>query len=221
MNAVPETSDQQVVDLLRRHRAMTIDDLVTATGVTATAVRQRLVRMMAQGLVQRQALRAGRGRPMHAYSLTPLARQTSGNNFADLATVLWKEIREISDPQVRRGLLQRLAQSLAGMYRGQVGGQSVAERMGSLVDLFGERKVPFAVETVAPVPAEPHEASTAAAPAGLTVLSALECPYPELAEQDRGICALERMMLAELLEADVRLARCRLDGHDCCQFEAN
>ena len=48
-----------------------------------------------------------------------------------------------------------------------------------------------------------------------------ECPYPELAEKDRGICAVEKMLFAKLLEEPVRLSQCRLDGHSCCQFETN
>jgi DeoR family suf operon transcriptional repressor len=55
----------------------------------------------------------------------------------------------------------------------------------------------------------------------LPVLSVRDCPYPELAERDRGICAMEKMLFSRLLQQDVRLTECRLDGHACCQFEAS
>jgi predicted ArsR family transcriptional regulator len=54
---------------------------------------------------------------------------------------------------------------------------------------------------------------------GLPVLSVLACPYPGLAERDRSVCALERMLFAELLNHDVKLSECRLDGDACCRFE--
>lgn len=208
MNSMPETSDALVMDLLRRRPHLTVVGLAEATGVTATAVRQRLVRLMAQGLVQRHALRGGRGRPSHTYSLTPLARQTSGTNFADLASILWKELRAIRDPAVRRGLIERLAKALAEQYRDRVNGATAEERMHEVVELLAERKVPFAVDR-------------SKNPGGLPVLTALECPYPELAEQDRGICAMEKMLFAELVDPSLKLTQCRLDGHSCCQFEAN
>ena len=54
--------------------------------------------------------------------------------------------------------------------------------------------------------------------AALPLLTVAECPYPELAEKDRGICAVEKMLFAKLLDEPVRLSQCRLDGHSCCQF---
>jgi predicted ArsR family transcriptional regulator len=71
--------------------------------------------------------------------------------------------------------------------------------------LFADRRVPLEVDQSSELP----------------VLRALECPYPELAAQDRGICAMERMMFSKLLETDVRLTQCRLDGGACCEFESN
>jgi predicted ArsR family transcriptional regulator len=53
----------------------------------------------------------------------------------------------------------------------------------------------------------------------LPVLTALACPYPELAEQDRSVCAMERLLMSELIGEDVRLSECRLDGDSCCRFE--
>jgi DeoR family transcriptional regulator, suf operon transcriptional repressor len=42
-----------------------------------------------------------------------------------------------------------------------------------------------------------------------------------LAEQDRGICGVERMLFSELLGENIRLSECRLDGASCCRFETN
>ena len=50
------------------------------------------------------------------------------------------------------------------------------------------------------------------------MLSALACPYPELAKADRGVCTMEKLMLSEILGENVRLSECRLDGATCCTF---
>ena len=93
---------------------MSVTEVAGATRVTATAVRQRLTRLMGLGLVERELAiadggRAGRGRPCHRYSLTEKARRQAGNNFPDLAIVLWHEIRGVKDQEIRRGLLERIA----------------------------------------------------------------------------------------------------------------
>lgn len=205
MSTITENSDSQLLEMLRRRGAMSIAAVAAATEVTATAVRQRMTRLMAQGLVRRDVARTGRGRPGHKYSATDKARRQAGNNFADLAMVLWEEIRAVKDPEIRRGLLERLAISLSKLYAGRVQGATTADRLASMKTLFAERNVPLEIEAQGASP-------------GLTVL---DCPYPELAERDRSVCALERMLFAELLERPVKLSQCRLDGHACCQFETN
>lgn len=205
-NYIAESSDVGILDLLRKTGPLGVSELAKAMGVTATAVRQRLVRLMSQGLVDRDVLApGGRGRPSHRYLLTDKGRRQTGANFADLSLALWKEIRAIEDPEVRRGLLGRVAKTLATMYTGQIQGVTTAERMRSVSRLFAERDVPFDVDDSGALP----------------VLTAQACPYPELAEQDRGICALEKMMFAELVGDGLKLSRCRLDGESCCKFEAN
>jgi predicted ArsR family transcriptional regulator len=67
---------------------------------------------------------------------------------------------------------------------------------------MGERQIPFVVDESKALP----------------VLSALACPYPELAKADRGVCTMEKLMLSEILGENVRLSECRLDGATCCTF---
>lgn len=196
-------SDIALLDLLRKRDSMTVSQLAAAMQVTATAVRQRLNRLLAQGLLQRSTAKSDRGRPSHEYRLTAKGRRQSGANFADLAVALWQEIKEIKDPDVRRGLLQRIAGRLATTYADWIDGETIEEKMQSIVALFADRRIPFEVEGDASLP----------------ILTALACPYPELAEQDRSVCAMERQLFSEILGERLRLTKCRLDGETCCTFE--
>lgn len=198
-------SDQAVLDLLRRHGRMTVSELESRMGVTATAVRQRLNRLMGIGDIQRNVDAAeGRGRPSHHYCLTKQGIRKAGANFADLAVALWEEIRSINDATIRRGLLGRLSARLADSYRPSIEGDNVADKMVSVAEMLRARRIPFDVEKDEN---------------GLPVLTALACPYPELAEKDRSICAMERMMFSELVDERLVLSQCRLDGESCCTFE--
>jgi predicted ArsR family transcriptional regulator len=134
--------------------------------------------------------------------LTQKGKRKTGANFADLALALWREIHAIDDPNLRQTLLDGISKRLAEMYSEAVEGESLAERMKSLAELFNERRIPFAVEDES----------------GLPVLTALACPYPDLAEQDRDVCTMERELFTEVLGENLRLDQCRLDGGKCCQF---
>ncbi len=230
-------SDAIIIDYLRHHPTVSVADLVKFTGVTATAVRQRLGRLMDQGLVDRKTQgeqtakqpasglpdselsvagrettgQRRRGRPTHRYSLTREGSRSSGSNYEDLASVLWLEIRGIQDLEVRRGLVRRLVARLIEHYRDQVQGTTLRERMKSLVALMDARAIPFEMNITADEKVLPGQ---------LPTLTALACPYPDLAEQDRMICALEKMLFSEMLGEGLRLTACRLDGDTCCKFEA-
>lgn len=198
-NVLP--SDAAVADLLRENGEMTISELAGCLEVTATAVRQRLSRLTAGGLIKRKAVTEGRGRPSHRYSLTELGRKQYGGNFADLAVALWDEIRSIRDPETRRGLLQRIAGRMATTY--SIEGKSTKEKMEAVAALFSERRVPVTVGMRGELP----------------VLTAKCCPYPTLAEQDRSVCAMEKLMFSEMVGEKLQLSECRLDGGTCCTFE--
>lgn len=215
----PRAVDHAVIDLLRVDDGLGIGCLASSLGVTATAVRQRLDRLMRQGLVERSAIGGRRGRPSHTYRLTDAGRRIGGDNFHDLAIVLWREIRAVSDAEVRRGLIGRIGSSLAGLHRDDVRGLTPRDRLRDVAALMRRNQIACVVEEPAVGPAD--EVSTAsgdAAAGGLPVLTSYACPYPDLAEQDRGICAAERIMIEELVGHPVRLAECRLDGGSCCRF---
>ncbi len=204
------SSDSPLIELLQVEGSLGIGEMAAALGVTATAIRQRLDRLMRAGIVERAtvspAAGASRGRPAHTYSLTEKGRRTGGDNFRDLSLVLWREIRGIREPAIRQGLLARIGAAMAGIYRENVAGETPAERLRSVAGMLRERQISCGVD--------------AEAKGGLPVLTTHSCPYPDLAEQDRGICAAERIMLQELVGSPVQLSECRLDGSPCCRFTA-
>jgi predicted ArsR family transcriptional regulator len=95
---------------------------------------------------------------------------------------------------------------MAEIYRGHVTGEGLEGRLVQLSNLLHDRGV---------------EAEVTRDNGGLTpVLRQHSCPYYELAEADRGICALERKMLEKVLGLALRLSQCRLDGDRSCDFQA-
>jgi DeoR family transcriptional regulator, suf operon transcriptional repressor len=206
ISTAPQPSDADLLNLLRSSGSLGVADLSAALDVTPTTVRQRLTRLLAQGMIERHAVRNGRGRPRHRYRTTSKGLRLLGSNFTDLALALWREITKIEDFELRRTMLRRVLRSLVEAYARQIEGNSPAERMQSLAALLGHRRVPFSVGI-------PHE------PGQLPLLTAHACPYPGLAEHDQTICALERALFSELLGQDLQLARCRLNGHAECEFQ--
>lgn len=201
-----EGSDRPLLDLIRRRGPLTIAEMASGLGVTATAVRNRLSRLCGAGLVERRAEHRGRGRPRFVYEASAEAHRRLGQNYADLAVVLWEELmRSVEDRKLRRVLFARITDRLADLYRAEVRGQGWQERLEQLGTLLHGRGI---------------ETEVARRGDAMPVLELHSCPYFELAESDRDICSLERKMFEKVLGRSLKLSQCRLDGHRSCDFEA-
>ena len=89
----------------------------------------------------------------------------------------------VADRKLRRLLFMRVTDRLAEIYRGQVSGQEWEGRLVQLTNLLHDRGVEAEVATDdgGPIP----------------ILRQHSCPYYELAEADRAICALETQDVRE------------------------
>jgi predicted ArsR family transcriptional regulator len=202
-----ESADRELLDLIRRHGPLTVSEMADRSGVTATAVRNRLTRLLGSGMVERHAEHGGRGRPKHAYRASVEAHKRLGQNYADLAVVLWDEMMStIDDPKLRRTLFRRITDRLADYYRAQLKGDEWEGRLVQLGSILHDRGIEAEV--------------TRGDDSDMPMLKQHSCPYYELAESDRTVCAMERKMFEKILGRALRLSQCRLDGHRSCDFEA-
>lgn len=203
MTVLQRTEEDRVLRALLTRGDRTVRDLVAECGITATAVRHHLQRLMARGLVARREERSGaRGRPRYVYYVPSDVRSELASNFADLAVALWEELDECEDRGFATRLLRQVGDRLGRVYARFVGRGTLGERVRRLAELLRRRGVV----------AEASETEQG------PVLRLLACPYARLAEGDRKVCGIERRILTEALGARVLLQQCRLDGRDCCEF---
>jgi len=199
------TTDADLINLLADSGPLAISDIMQHFAVTRTAVHQRLLRLMGEGLVDRELVRGGPGRPSYRYLLSPKARKLAGNNFADLSAVLWQEVLCSEDSKRPQRVVRGIAGALKALYANAIHGTTLKARMESLRELLEKRRVRCKVETLG----------------GGPTFTLHDCPYPDLADVDSTICQVETMLFSQLLGDEVVLSQCRLDGHACCQFGPN
>ncbi len=212
--------DRQLLEAIRRldvsqGDAVGIGQLIDQLGVTATAVRQRIERLLEMGLIEREKIVHGRGRPTFHYHLTILGYRRLGANPTDIAEAMWREILAISDRQTRDQVLAGVAARMGRQYASQISAEQASassasesfdQRMRQLSRLMTARHIPVAVSNCGSLP----------------VLDIGACPYPSLtdASDDRAMCHLEEQMISEALGQRVHLSSCCLDGDTSCQFTA-
>lgn len=202
-----DNADRQFLARLNRLGERTVQELCAELSVTATAVRQRLSRLLSAEYVEREKVPAERGRPYHVYRVTPAGRRQLGDDYGELAPLLWREIQRIDDDGVRQQLWVRLREALVARYGASIPESTLAEKFHHLqqaLDLQG-----FQVDC------EQLEKGNDLLP----VLREHSCPYHELASNDSSICDLEQSVFSEVLGVPLELTQCCRDGDACCQFE--
>lgn len=202
MRVAIDKNDQKFLEQIHRLCGGTVQEICESVGVTATAVRQRLSRLEGQGLIAREAVRAGRGRPHHVYRVSDEGLRHLGENYRDLAMVLWRTLHQIADPKVRSMILGEIRDEFVRRY-----GRVAPE--GPLEDRIHQLQQELA--------SQGYDVECGEQGA-LPVLREHSCPYQDLASDDPSICEMETDVFRRILNADVTLTQCCLDGHAHCEF---
>jgi DeoR family suf operon transcriptional repressor len=193
----------EVLTLLQRKGAATVKELEEAMDVTATAVRQQLMVLLAEGYIEQRTENIGRGRPKHVYSLTTNGRALFPHHYDEFTNSLLREILLVEGPGKVQELLARMGKRMAEEYANQIFSSLPHERALALTAMLNAKGI------LAEVHIEPDS----------IVFREYTCPYYELAREHRAICDMEQGMIEQVMNQPVELVSCTLDGHHGCQFK--
>lgn len=149
-------------------------------------------------------VRSGRGRPHFVYQVSESGLNQLGENYSDLALILWQEMQSIEEPVLRQRVVRRVRDSMVQRYGRSDHSRSMPERLRQLQASLVSRGFDVEIDTSGELP----------------ILRENSCPYQELASADAGICELEQEVFGDVLGTKVTLTKCCRDGHHCCEFQA-
>lgn len=183
-----------VLSAMQRQGQVTVKDLEEALNVTATAVRQQLAALLAEGYISQGAENIGRGRPKHVYALTAKGRALFPQHYDEFTNSLLREILVSEGPTKVQELLGRMSQRMASQYERELAGLPDEQRAEKLVELLNAKGILAEVEI--------QEDSI--------IVREYTCPYYKLAHEYRDICDMEEKMIAHVMERPVELVlRCQ------------
>lgn len=189
-------------DLLSLETA-TIAELCNSQGVTTNAVRTRVTKLLAAGLVERTVVRQGRGRPQHEYKVSREGKRLLGNNYSELALVLWKQLNQIENEPLREQIANDLRNTLVERYGQGIDAVDLSERILQLQQIMQSYGYEIELDEEG----------------GKVSLTEKSCPYHDLAIDDRSICELEQSVFEQILGVPLELTHRCVDGDGCCRFE--
>jgi predicted ArsR family transcriptional regulator len=196
----PESGAGKIVEYLQRNGEGTIKDFAALLEVSATAVREHLVHLQADGLVVARAERRGPGRPRLVYGLSEKAQSLFPKQYDRLISLLLRELISLEGPERVAQILDGVSQRLAGEYADRMQGTDVPVRLGELRKLLEQRGVPAEV-----------------APEG-DGIRLFACPYYDVAYLHPQVCSMERQMIEYVLGEKLDLQNSIREGSHSCNF---
>jgi len=206
-----ETTRQTILEILRRRKEATIDELTRLLGLAPATIRRHLDILMRDSLVSVGQVRRETGRPHYVFSLTEVGEDLFPKNYIRLTNRLIEEIVGL-DTEETRGrngvelaelVFEKMAERTAQTYTSRVTGATLEERLEEVVNLLLGEGMIF----------EWRQGE------GGYYLLGHGCPCRRVADAHTQMCSHDQHLLATLLRAEVEpVEPATVGGESYCAY---
>jgi DeoR family transcriptional regulator, suf operon transcriptional repressor len=197
---------RQLLALLLENKAgLTIDELVSALGVTRTAVYQHMASLEKDGYVEKHRLTETGGRPGQSYILTERGMNLFPKQYAWFSQLLLNTLKEKLGSDGLESALRESGRQLAGVLSGRMAGKDAAGQVMEMVGILQE--LGYQASAV------PDDDGSA-----LPVIRACNCVYHQIAKEMPEVCQLDLSLMSTLLGREIEHLECMARGGQTCRF---
>jgi len=193
---------------LRHDGPSSPEELATALGVSRTGVLQQLHALETAGLVSRQAVRHGVGRPRHVYDVTDAAQDLFPTNYDGLASGLLAAIRAIGGEELVDGVFDERRRITRDRIR-----QRMADRLAPEARLVDRARELAVIQDE-----QGYLAEAVIGADGVIRLIERNCAIHRVAADNGAACQAELDLFREILGPDVERETHIAAGDRCCTY---
>lgn len=200
----PERTKSKLLELVKRHGAMTAQEIACKLEISIPAARRHLADLLEQHLLEARTERpSGRGRPQHVYALTERGEAAFPKTYAALCLDVLGQVRELFGEEAvlrvlegRNGSLTRRMQQTLPQHL------PLAHRLEEMTGLLNENGFDAVIES-------DGEA---------LFLVQRNCPNLTVARQHKELCQAELKMYETVLGLPLRREQTIACGHGTCRY---
>jgi DeoR family transcriptional regulator, suf operon transcriptional repressor len=202
INNTDSRQDQILTLLLKAPAGLSIDQLAAELDISRNALKQHLLGLENQNLVQAAGLNSTGGRPARSYVLTEQGIHRFPKQYAWFCNLILGELAlEMSSGALEK-LFWKMGTELAASLAGQFVNKNLSERQFALVELM--QSLGYHAELVVQE--------------GESTITAVNCVYHDLAFKHPEICQFDLALMTTLLETPIRQKDCMATGSCSCRF---
>jgi predicted ArsR family transcriptional regulator len=192
-----ESSRQTILEILRKRKQATIEDLTNLLGLAPATIRRHLDILMRDSLVSVGQVRRETGRPHYVFSLTEAGEDLFPKSYIRLTNRLIEEIVNLGPAETRGRsgqelaelVFEKMAERVAQTYASHVTGVTLEERLAEVTGLLTGEGIDLEWR-----PSED----------GYYLLGH-GCPCRKVVDGHPQVCSHHQRLLATLLRAEVEL----------------
>ena len=197
-----QSTRQEILEILKEDGQATVEDLASRLELTPMTIRHHLNVLQAQNLVAATTVRRSQKvvRPLLLYTLTEAADHLFHQRSAELALHLVSEVKDTMGPEETEAIFRRVAERIAQDAPPSSAHQSFEDRLDQVTAYLGELGFLFRWEK--------NEEGY--------VLANINCPYRQVTQEHREVCAMDDVLLTKLLGVEPQpLTRLRAGDAAC------
>jgi predicted ArsR family transcriptional regulator len=192
-----DTQQRLLSSLKGQAEGLGVDALAEELGITVTAVRQHLVALERDGLVEKRSLAPSRGRPAHVFSLTAKSKETFPRQYPWFSELLLKSLRDA----IGEAALKKKLRALGAEAAGPTSSAPMEHRVQALAAKMSE------LGYEASVNGEDNP-----------TITARNCVFHQLAERNPEVCSFDLGLIERAAGAKVSHEECIVRGGGVCRF---
>jgi predicted ArsR family transcriptional regulator len=202
MSTAPVSVRQSILEQLKLSGALTVAQLAERLGVTPSAVRQQIVLLESEGLLEFEDEKGRRGRPQRHYRLSAVGDEQFTRTYAGLAESLLESLRAKLGPEAVEAAFDGRREQMEAELRPMLRSRDLRERV---------------VEFTRAMAARGYMPTTEEGEEGLS-FTWHNCPVARVARHCSQPCAQEIRLIESLLGAPVVRETCIARGDGACRY---
>lgn len=132
------TTKEQILELLKKYKQLSVAELASFLNITEMAVRRHLNTLEKEKMVQTVLVRKAMGRPINLYQLTEAGEESFPRNYANLTIDLLRDIEELSGEEMVHQLFIRRKKRLLDKYEPVLQETEFAAKIAKLAQIQNE-----------------------------------------------------------------------------------
>ena len=196
--------EQILTLLLNSAKGVSIDEMAAEMDISRTAVKQHLVGLEKQQLVQEAALNITGGRPARSYTLTEAGINHFPKQYAWFCNLLLSELSAELGADALEKMMWNMGVKLGRSFLPQFSHKTPQQRMLAVVELM--QSLGYHAELLQD---------------GQPSIKAVNCVYHDLAQQYPQLCQFDQALISTLLEQPIQQTACMVNKDCDCRFKLN